>query len=333
MSITLNRPIGIFYEHTSWFKPLFEELEQRRIPFVRLNAAQHHFNPLERDVPYSLVLNRISPSSHLRGNGQSILYATQYIEHLERLGVPVINGSIAHSYEISKAKQLGLLASLGLRFPKSRVVNHVNQILAAAKALRFPILVKANIGGSGAGITQFDTPEALQKAIYLNQVSLGTDQVALVQEYLAPKNGHIIRVETLNGKFLYAIKVYPSHKSFNLCPADLCDVPAYTNSQACIAEATRNGIKVEKVNPPSQIIEDVERIVKAARLDVGGVEYLLDEEGDAHYYDINALSNFVADAVNIIGFNPYVNLVNYIESRLQPVFQIDSQPEFQPEEL
>ncbi|MBX2897340.1 MAG: hypothetical protein KF763_17985 [Cyclobacteriaceae bacterium] len=333
MSIIINRPVAIFYEHPSWFKPLFEELEQRRIPFVRLNASQHHFNPLERDVPYSLVINRISPSAYLRGNGQSIFYATQYIEHLERLGVPVINGLIAQSFEISKTKQLGLLASLGLRFPKSRIVNHVNQILAAAKALKFPVLVKANIGGSGAGITQFDTPESLKKAIFLNQISFGTDQVVLVQEYLAPKDGHIVRVETLNGKFLYAIKVYPTRKSFNLCPADLCEVPAYTNSEACIAEAARNGVKVEKYNPPKQIIEDVERIVKTARLDVGGVEYLLDEHGEPHYYDINALSNFVADAVNIIGFNPYVNLVDYIESRLQPVFHIDHEPEFQREEV
>jgi hypothetical protein len=31
-------------------------------------------------------------------------------------------------------------------------------------------------------------------------------------------------------------------------------------------------------------------------------------------YDINALSNFIADAENVIGFDPFKNLVSFIES-------------------
>ncbi len=31
------------------------------------------------------------------------------------------------------------------------------------------------------------------------------------------------------------------------------------------------------------------------------------------YYDINALSNFVADAVNVVGFDPHERLVDYLE--------------------
>jgi hypothetical protein len=33
-------------------------------------------------------------------------------------------------------------------------------------------------------------------------------------------------------------------------------------------------------------------------------------------YDINALSNFVADAPSVIGFDPFERLVDYIEARL-----------------
>jgi hypothetical protein len=38
-------------------------------------------------------------------------------------------------------------------------------------------------------------------------------------------------------------------------------------------------------------------------------------EGEAYFYDLNALSNFVADAPNVIGFNPYVDLVELIIER------------------
>jgi glutathione synthase/RimK-type ligase-like ATP-grasp enzyme len=35
----------------------------------------------------------MSPSAWLRGHGSSIFYTLQYLEHLERHGVPVVNGS------------------------------------------------------------------------------------------------------------------------------------------------------------------------------------------------------------------------------------------------
>jgi len=48
-------------------------------------------------------------------------------------------------------------------------------------------------------------------------------------------------------------------------------------------------------------------------IDVGGIEFIIDDrDGDIYYYDINALSNFVADAVNVIGFNPHDLLVDYL---------------------
>lgn len=57
------------------------------------------------------------------------------------------------------------------------------------------------------------------------------------------------------------------------------------------------------------MIEKVERTIQAAGIDVGGIEYLVDDrDGEIYYYDINALSNFVADAPRVIGFNPVENL-------------------------
>jgi hypothetical protein len=32
-----------------------------------------------------------------------------------------------------------------------------------------------------------------------------------------------------------------------------------------------------------------------------------------YYYDINALSNFVADAENVVRFDPWVTFVDYLE--------------------
>jgi biotin carboxylase len=232
--------------------------------------------------------------------------------------VPTVNGANVYSLELSKATQLDLLAELGLPFPKARVENNVAQVLKAAEGARFPVLVKANIGGSGAGIARYDSREALEAALGAGAVELGIDDVALVQECAPLRGGHITRVETLGGKYLYAINVFPAAGSFDLCPADVCQTTSGVElvRGACAIDAPKNGMRVERADPPKQIIEEVERISRAARLDVGGIEYLVDDrDGRHYYYDVNALSNFVADAKNVVGFDPFARLADYLELR------------------
>ena len=311
-------PIAVYHEHPDWFRPLFTELERRGLPFVRLDAASHRYDPSERSVPYSLVVNRASPSAYLRGHGQSTFHTLHWLRHLERLGVPVVNGSTVYAYELSKASQLDALAELGLPYPRSVVINDPAQAVSAAADLRYPVLVKANIGGSGAGITRYDTADALAGAVAAGHVSLGIDDVALVQESAPLRGGHITRVETLAGKFLYAINVYPATGSFDLCPADACQTTSGVAlvGAACAVDAVKSGLRVEGYTPPAEIIAQVESIARFTGLDIGGIEYLVDDrDGKPYYYDINALSNFVADAPNVIGFDPWTSFVDYLEVR------------------
>ena len=308
-------PIAIYHEHPDWFKPLFTELERRGAPYVRLDAAAHAFDPAEREAPYSLVFNRASPSAYLRGHRQTTFHTLHWLKHLERIGVPVVNGSTVYSFELSKASQLDLLTELGLPFPRAIAINDPSRAVDAASGLRYPVLVKANIGGSGAGIVRYENEAALAGAVARGEVDLGVDGVALVQESAPLRNGHIVRVETLGGKYLYAIKVYPAVGSFDLCPADACQTTTGVElvRGACAVDAPKTGLKVERYEPPVAIIEQVERISRHASLDVGGIEYLVDDRDGKHYfYDINALSNFVADPVNVLGFDPWVKLVDYL---------------------
>jgi len=313
-----EKPIAIFYEHPDWFRPLFAELERREIPFERVDANAHAYDPAETESPYSLVVNRASPSAYLRSEAESTFYTVNWLRHLERLGVPVVNGSAVYALEISKAYQLDVLEELELPYPRARVINSGAVAAAAAVGLRFPVVVKANIGGSGAGITRFESAEEIGRAATSGSINLGIDHTALVQELVPYTDGHITRVETLGGKFLYAINVYPAEDSFNLCPADACQTTEgqALSRSACAVDAPKNGMRVEGFTPPREIIQQVERIAQRVRLDVGGIEYMIDQRDGKHYfYDINALSNFVADARNVVGFDPFERLVDYIVAR------------------
>ena len=316
MSATRERPIAIYYEHPDWFRPLFAELDRRSLPYARLHAASHQFDAGDGRPPYSLVFNRMSPSAYLRGAGNAIFYTLHYLAYLKSHGVRVINGYDAYVTETSKALQLALLDQLGLPYPRARVINHPSQALEAARDLRFPVVLKPNIGGSGAGIRRFETAQQLEQTAQAGALDLGIDYTALVQEHIPAADQRIVRVEVLGGRYLYAIRIYTSGGSFNLCPADVCQTVggAELVRAACPVDAPKNNLRVEGYTPPPDIVAQVECIMQAAHIDVGGVEYMIDErDGRLNFYDINALSNFVADAPRVVGFDPFTRLVDYLE--------------------
>ncbi len=319
--MTRDKPTAIYYEHPDWFRPLFAELDRRGTPYVRLDASCHSYDASERESEYALLFNRMSASAHLRGTGNAIFYTRSYLAHLERNGTRVINGSQAFAIETSKALQLNLLGSLGLPFPRTRVVNCAKEVLSAAGELGFPIIVKPNIGGRGAGIVRYESLDALRVAVEAGQIDLGIDSTALVQEFIPARGGQITRVETLGGKFLYAIKVFTSGRDFNLCPAEICQTEGIASAnEVCLADAPQAGLVVEPYTPPPEVIAAVEAIAEAAWMDTGGVEYIVDDRnGRLMYYDINVLSNFVADAPRLLGFDPHARLVDYLERKREVV--------------
>ena len=78
------------------------------------------------------------------------------------------------------------------------------------------------------------------------------------------------------------------------------------------------GALVEKFDPPKYIIDQAEKIFQSANIDVGGLEYLVNSEDDkAYIYDINAMSNFVADPEIVLGFDPTDNLVDFVIKEIQ----------------
>jgi glutathione synthase/RimK-type ligase-like ATP-grasp enzyme len=312
-------PIAVYHEHQEWFRPLFRELEARGTPFLRIDARSHHFDPSSREQDFALLFNRVSPSAYTRGNTQGIFYTLYYLAHLERVGTRVVNGRQAFITETSKALQLSLLESLGLPYPRARVINHPGQAAIAAHGLRFPVMVKPNLGGSGAGVSRYDTPEDLLRASAEGGLQLGIDHTALVQEFIPARGGHISRVEVLGGKYLYAIRVFFAGDDYNLCPGDICQTTGGEQLERaiCATDAHRTGMKVEAFQPPAEVIAAVERIMHAAGIEVGGVEYIVDDrDGRLLYYDINALSNFVADGPRVVGFDPYARLADFLENEL-----------------
>lgn len=293
--------LAVVYEHPQWFEPLFEALDRRGVSYVKLPLAGHVFDPSGSPAPARVVFSRVAMSSFLREPEHPIFYAQSLFEHWEGQGTRVINAS-ALNIDTSKARQMSLIARLGLKGPATRVAHRQADIPKAAEGLRYPVLVKADIGGAGAGITRYETPENLAEAAGEKWCPVGVNGISLVQEYAPRRGGRITRVETLNGKYLYAIDIESPGDAFDLCPAD-----------ACLVRPGAPTLTMTKATPPAEIIDAAERLAVAGGLEVGGVEYLIDDrDGSALFYDINGLSNFVAKPMDVLGFDPHDNLVDWL---------------------
>ena len=296
--------LAILYEHPLWFEPLFRVLAARGIAVSPIHADGIACDPASAAVPAPVIFNRIAMSSFLRAPEHPIFFARSLLAHWRHRGALVLNGVRALEVDASKATQLSLIAGLGYDVPATRVVHRRADLVAASDGLRWPLVVKANIGGSGAGIVRYDDPAALRRAVADGTVPESIDRVLLVQEYVPVRGGAITRIETLGGRYLYAIDV-DGGGAFDLCPADACLVDG------------RSSITMRRAEPDARMIEAAERIVQAAGIDVGGVEVMIDDrDGAARFYDINALSNFVADPITVLGWDPHERLVDWLEQRI-----------------
>ena len=299
--------LAILYEHPAWFRPLFAALDRRGVDYLALSPG-FGWNPADAVPPARVVFNRIAMSSFLRaGDGAAgehpIFFTAALLDHWARAGARVVNGADVLAIDASKARQLSLLAGLGLAIPATRIVHRAADVPAAAEVIGFPLVVKANIGGSGAGIARFDNLAELRWAIAERQLPTSVDGVLLVQDYVPARDGVITRLETLDRRMLYAIEV-AGGGAFDLCPADAC--------------VEGSGISMRAVEPAPALARAAEAIAATMGLDVGGVEVMIDDrDGVARFYDINALSNFVARPLDVLGWDPHERLVDYLVATIE----------------
>ena len=292
--------LAVYYEHPAWFEPLFKALDRRGVAWTGVPIQDHILDPVALVAPAPVVFNRLAMSSFLRQSEHAIYHSLAAISHWELAGARVLNGSAALNIDISKARQLSLFRSLGLSVPKTRVVHRRADVALAAEQIGFPLILKPNVGGSGSGVIRYETAAELRAHLVSGDTPVGVDGVTLVQEYVPCRQARVIRCETLNGRFLYAIALNGAGSTFDLCPADVCMVDKPT-------------ISIEAFQPSADIVQAVETIARAAHLDVGGIEYMIDDrDGVAKFYDINALSNFVAQPMNVLGWDPHEKLVDFL---------------------
>jgi glutathione synthase/RimK-type ligase-like ATP-grasp enzyme len=293
--VSASPEVVILYEHPEWQKPLFAALEKRGVRFDAFDLKKAAFD-VDATPRAPLYFNQASPSAYLRGNVRAVPLALSFMRSLELGGARVLNGSKAFAMELSKSVQGTLLKTLGIAHPRSLAFNDVETALASWS--EWPALLKPEQGGSGARMFLVNEPDDLRRLFQERDDLWWPEQLLLLQERVPTREGQgIVRMEFLGGELLYAMRVI-SHGSFNLCPSEVCN-PVDGEGHCAIPEkkpeTPTKPVEFHVFKEvPREAVEAGKRIVQAAGIDVGGIEYVEAPDGRLVFYDINANSNLRA---------------------------------------
>ena len=302
--------VYVIHENAEWMTPLRAALDARQLPFEEWHLASGKID-LSELPPDGVFYNRMSASSHTRGHRFAPEFTGSVLAWLEAHGRRVINGSRALELEVSKIKQYLALNAAGVPTPHTIAAVGEDAMRDAVRGIEPPFIFKPNRGGKGLGVQLFTGAAEAEAQIDAGAFADAPDGTMLVQQYIAPSEPFIIRNEFIGSRLVYSVRVDTSG-GFLLCPADVCNVPdADAGFEFCPLDSagtvdTPNG----QSRPKFQILDGfthplhagMTRFLEQNRIEVAGIEMIIDTSGKAWVYDINTNTNYNPDAEAAAGF-------------------------------
>lgn len=310
----MTEKVYVIHENEEWTIHLFRRLEELGVPYEDWFTDAGTVD-LTNEPPQGVFYNRMSASSHTRGHRFAPEMAEAKIAWLERHNRRVVNGSRALRLEVSKVNQYMALDAAGIQTPKTVAVSGKEQLLEAASAFEGKsFITKHNRAGKGLGVRLFHSKEALEEYVGGGEFDESVDGITLLQQYIQAPEPFITRCEFVGGKFLYAVRVDTS-EGFELCPADACRLEDFSCPADGASETRPKFQIIEGFDDP--IIAKYERFLEENGIEVAGIEFIQNADGELFTYDVNTNTNYNADAEAESGTYGMLELAKYLENQRQ----------------
>jgi hypothetical protein len=267
--------VFVLHENPDWYPPFAAAFDAEGVEHEQWLLGDGSLD-LGEAPPPGVFWSRMSASSHTRGHGWAKDHTRAVLAWLEAAGCRVVNGRRVLELEMSKVDQLTALNAAGFDVPRTYAVIGSGDLLAVARKLPVPFVGKHNQGGKGLGVRRFDSVDEL--AGYNGS----PDGITLLQEYVAPAEPFITRVEIVGGELVYAIKADVGRGGFELCPADACavdDTPLFS-------------LREDFDHP---IIGRYLEFARGHGIEIAGFEFIETADGRLVTYDINTNTNYNPD--------------------------------------
>lgn len=283
--------IYIIHENEEWVVPLRAAFAKRGVTAKEwfLNEGKVDLNAIP---PQGIFYNRMSASSHTRGNRYAPELTRLTLNWLALHDRVIFNGPNAIYLEVDKFSQYCALHKNGIQTPKTQAAVGAKQLLEVAKDFgQLPFIIKPNRGGKGLGVKLINSVEELADFVASADYEEPLDGTWLVQEYIKPDQAYIVRAEFVGGKFLYTVKV-KTDGGFELCPADVCDI----SDAFCPTSAPEHKFEITNEFDNHPLMTQLESFLSNSGIDIAGVEFIANAEGELLVYDINTNTNYNSDA-------------------------------------
>ncbi|MFC0445164.1 RimK family alpha-L-glutamate ligase [Pseudidiomarina halophila] len=281
------RDIVIIHENDEWLVPLREELRQRGVTANEwfLDSGPVPFTQTPADAVY---YNRMSASSHTRGHRFAPELTKAVLTWLENHDRTVVNPTQVLALEVCKLSQYAALQRAGLKVPKTHAVVGKEHLIVAAEVFdQWPLIVKPNRGGKGLGVQRFDSIADLTAYLEREDLDEPLDGTWLLQEYIQPREPFITRAEFVGRRFVYTVQVN-TEDGFELCPADNCSI----EDQFCPTDQQSNKFTITQRFDQHEIIDALENFLHQTGIDVAGIEFIENAQGELFVYDVNTNTNY-----------------------------------------
>jgi hypothetical protein len=312
--------VYIIHENSEWTIHLTKRLEELGVPYEEWHLDQGLLD-LSKEPPEGIFFSRMSASSHTRGHRFAPEYTAQVLTWLEAHGRKVYNGSRALELEVSKVKQYIELQKHGVRTPRTIAAVGKKQIIEAAKSFEGrAFITKHNRAGKGLGVQLFQSIEALKEYVDGPSFEEPVDGVTLIQDYIQSPESYITRCEFVGGELVYAVRVDTS-EGFELCPADACQIGDLFCPVGEEVEEKPKFQVIEGFNDP--IIEKYKSVLAANNINVAGIEFIRNDQGEIFTYDINTNTNYNSDAEARAGKFGMLQLAKFLGKELAVEYGVE----------
>ncbi|WP_240316347.1 hypothetical protein [Salinibacter ruber] len=138
----------------------------------------------------------------------------------------------------------------------------------------------------------FRTHEAFEEAVRAGDIPTPPAHITLLQQFVEAAEPFITRCEFVDGEFLYAITSDTSD-GFELCPADACR----TDEDRCAVDGD-DSLFALREDLPAALIDRYKAFLNREQIDIAGIEFIEDTEGQIWTYDINGTTNYSPEVEN-----------------------------------
>ena len=265
----------VLHEHPEWQKPLFAALGRRGLSFLPFDVTRAAFSNVEPPLA-PLYFNQASPSAYIRGNTRAVPLALAFMRSLELRGARVLNGANVFALELSQERP-GYSAKHARH--RLSVLHHLQRRRRAAQSR--PRCPMAGALETGPGRQRRTNPGS--------RVDV-TDRRDLRPR---PDRSGCRTICSCSRNFFHTTPTRAS--SVSSSSAESCSTPCASRrtgsstsvrrrcairTMAMVRARCHESVAAPPVEfypypeVPRDAVDTAKRIVRAAKLDVGGIEYL-----------------------------------------------------------